>query len=339
MHPSVTRSQDTTTTLLPVLADAIPGFFDQFGWRYERRGVDVFRTGFVGDAGAWDIWVHAKPPLVVFVISPLFPRPDGVAPGPMLLHAMLLANHQLNLAKLAVDDDDDVALSVELPTEGFCYERFRDALTALVHYADEFTESLEQAEHADAARRAPEATMAGTSDEPACVTDEESTEPRPPESFAASERPFTDVPLRSTNRTIAEQMALLGRYFEKYGWRFDRVGERALRTNFLGKTSAFAAVVNVSEHWVVLGVNPFVRRPRLGFGPAALRLLGTANHHEALVKIGLDDDDDVFLSVELPLDSLDYAAFASALTALSHSADRLLVPLMQAIVIDDRNAV
>jgi hypothetical protein len=134
-----------------MVADDIPGFFDQYGWRYERREPGIFRTGFAGDAGAWDIWVRATSSLVLFVISPLVPRPADVPPGPALLRALLKANHELNLAKLAIDDDDDISLAVELPADGFGYDQFSDALTALAHYADEYKDRLEEAVRDDGA--------------------------------------------------------------------------------------------------------------------------------------------------------------------------------------------
>lgn len=133
-----------------MLSEDIPGFFDRYGWRYERRDPTIYRTGFVGEAGAWDVWVRSSTSLVIFVISPFVARPADVTPGPFLLRALLKANHEMNLAKFAIDDDDDVSLAVELPAEGFGYAQFADALTALAHYADEFKERLEDAVRGDA---------------------------------------------------------------------------------------------------------------------------------------------------------------------------------------------
>jgi len=128
-----------------VVSEDLPGYFDVYGWRYERRESRVFRTGFVGENGAWDIWVTASELLVVFLISPYVERPEGIAPGAPLLRALLKANHELNLAKLGIDDDHDVCLSVEMPADGFGYSQFSDALTALAHYADELKDRLDAA--------------------------------------------------------------------------------------------------------------------------------------------------------------------------------------------------
>ena len=133
-----------------VVSEELPGYFDVYGWRYERRDSRVFRTGFVGENGAWDIWVTSSDVLVIFSISPYVDRPEGVAPGAPLLRTLLRANHELNLAKLGIDEDLDVCLSVEMPAEGFGYSQFSDALTALAHYADELKERFDAAVVEDA---------------------------------------------------------------------------------------------------------------------------------------------------------------------------------------------
>ena len=67
----------------------------------------------------------------------------------MLLRFLLQANHELNLAKLGIDDDLDICLSVEMPAEGFSYVHFSDALTALAHYADDLKDRIDDAVLAD----------------------------------------------------------------------------------------------------------------------------------------------------------------------------------------------
>jgi hypothetical protein len=71
-------------------------------------------------------------------------------PGPALLHVLLRANHDLNLAKLGLDRDHDVCLSVEMPADGFGYSQFADALMAIAHYADELKDRFDAAVVADA---------------------------------------------------------------------------------------------------------------------------------------------------------------------------------------------
>ena len=96
-------------------------------------------------------------------------------------------------------------------------------------------------------------------------------------------------------------------------------------------------MVRVTRHWVVFAVNPLVRAPEHGFGPAVRIALLRANTDTPLVKLGLDDDGDIFANVELPTEGFSFAHFERALSALSHAADNLVVPLLQAQAIDTRN--
>jgi hypothetical protein len=86
---------------------------------------------------------------VYFAISPYVVRHEDQPHGEAVLDVILRANHELNLAKFALDEDGDVLLSVELPLEGFGYSQFADALTALSHYADSYRSKVDDATRAE----------------------------------------------------------------------------------------------------------------------------------------------------------------------------------------------
>jgi hypothetical protein len=132
-------------------AEDIAGYFDSYGWKYVRQEPSVFRTAFTGETGRYEVWLKVTDTWVFFCINPYVRKPAGQAHGPSTLHAVLRANHEVNLAKFAVDDDGDVSLSVELPADGFRYTHFCDALTALAHYADGWRPRIDAAVAADRA--------------------------------------------------------------------------------------------------------------------------------------------------------------------------------------------
>lgn len=135
-------------------------------------------------------------------------------------------------------------------------------------------------------------------------------------------------------RTNAAEVA---RFFRRYGWSFERIEDDTFRTGFRGKNAAFVALVRVTAHWVVFTVNPLLRAPDAGFGPATLKALAVANQQANLAKLGIDDDGDAFINVELPTESFEFSHFVAAVGALAHFADTFVVPLLQAKAIDDRN--
>lgn len=126
------------------------------------------------------------------------------------------------------------------------------------------------------------------------------------------------------------------RYFERYGWSCDVIDEDTVRTGFRGKNGSFTALVRVTEHWVVFTINPYLRPPEGGWGRASLTALAATNHAIHMAKVGLDKDDDAFLTVELPSESFSYGYFEEAIGALANAADGFIVPLLQARVIDER---
>lgn len=129
----------------------------------------------------------------------------------------------------------------------------------------------------------------------------------------------------------------LEQYFTRYGWSFDALDERTLRTGFRGKNSNFTALVRTTGHWVIFSINPFLRPPATGWGGVTLQAMASANLSAHLVKFGLDSDDDAFLTVELPSEGFSYSQFEEAMGALSNAADNFLVPLLQAQAVDERN--
>jgi Putative bacterial sensory transduction regulator len=142
---------------------------------------------------------------------------------------------------------------------------------------------------------------------------------------------------RATERRNKTDAAEVARFFRRYGWSFERLDEDTFRTGFRGKNAAFVALVRVTPHWVVFTVNPLVRAPAHGFGGAMLRALASANQQANLAKLGLDEDGDAFINVELPAEGFAFTHFVAALGALSHFADTFVVPLLQAQTIDDLN--
>jgi len=126
-------------------------------------------------------------------------------------------------------------------------------------------------------------------------------------------------------------------YFDRFGWTCDALDETTLRTGFSGAHSSFTALVRIADHWVMFTVNPFLQPLESGWGHASLKMLAVANQATHMVKLGIDPDDDAFITVELPTEGFTYDHFKGALEALAHAADDYLLTMLQARAIDERN--
>ena len=145
---------------------------------------------------------------------------------------------------------------------------------------------------------------------------------------------MTAKPQPEIGKTSAAEIA---RYFRRYGWSFEQLETDTFRTGFRGHHAAFVALVRVTPHWVVFTINPLLRAPEGGFGKAALRALAVANQQANLAKLGIDDDGDAFINVEMPVEGFAFSHFTASLASLAHFADTFVVPLLQAKAIDERN--
>ncbi|MCP4501837.1 MAG: YbjN domain-containing protein [Deltaproteobacteria bacterium] len=135
----------TSTEIISEITTQLDGFFDEYGWQFEKSEEQLFRTGFVGETGQYDIWIRLTEHWVYFIIHPFVkPVTDPMAKAEVC-RVLLEANFAINMAKFAMDETGEVSLSVELPVSGFRYSHFSDALTAISHYADDHRAEFETA--------------------------------------------------------------------------------------------------------------------------------------------------------------------------------------------------
>ncbi|HWG85198.1 MAG TPA: YbjN domain-containing protein, partial [Deinococcales bacterium] len=111
-------------------------------------------------------------------------------------------------------------------------------------------------------------------------------------------------------------------FFKEYGWSFETLGPGIWRTGFRGTSSFHTIYMRLTEDWLYMTISPFVEAPsdrecKRRTYEAMLHF----NREMNLAKFVLDEDEDVTLTVELPLSALDYEVFAEGLTALAYYAD------------------
>ena len=122
---------------MAVTPETIKEYFGQYDWAYEQTDESDFQTRFRGDVSTFRILVRIAGDWVYFTIAPFVIAPkDGECERKLYKHLLKL-NHEINMAKFTVDQDGDVILTAELPSENLDYSEFSDALGALSYYADD----------------------------------------------------------------------------------------------------------------------------------------------------------------------------------------------------------
>jgi hypothetical protein len=122
---------------------------------------------------------------------------------------------------------------------------------------------------------------------------------------------------------MAVDAAAIHEFFATYGWRYDYDESTVTwHTGFRGDNSNFNIFVHLTDNWLYFTICPFVNAP---VDPECERKLHQhllrLNNAINMAKFGIDSDGDVVLTVELPIENLDYSEFADGLNAISYYSD------------------
>src|SRR5437773_12161449 len=100
--------------------DTVEEFLSRDGWHFERvsdGNVPTWRSGFRGEVAPFRFYVRLTENWIFFIISPFVLPPRSATSCSALYRRLLEINQDMTLAKFALDNDDDIVLTVEFPTE------------------------------------------------------------------------------------------------------------------------------------------------------------------------------------------------------------------------------
>lgn len=124
-------------------AETIRGILEEGGWPCDRISDDTWRSHFRGRHASFPFFVRLDPVgYVCFAIVPYMRSPEEQAKSNALYARLLELNQSLLMAKFSIDDDLDVVLSVEYPSETLDRSEFDDAIDVLSYYADRHYDEL-----------------------------------------------------------------------------------------------------------------------------------------------------------------------------------------------------
>jgi hypothetical protein len=115
--------------------NTVSAWLRDLGWSYELEDESTLRVVapaigpsqfFIRCAGNWLLLA------IVGVLDPSAKRPGDLA------RRLLAVNRDMRIAKFAYDEDGDVTLTAELPTESLCAAELRDVLQRMPRYVDHY---------------------------------------------------------------------------------------------------------------------------------------------------------------------------------------------------------
>jgi len=116
--------------------DDLEHYLRTAGWKFERIDERTLGLAFRGDAATFPFFIRLTDAWIFFTIVPFVKMPDDDRAQLAIYRRLLQLNRTMNLAKFALDEDGDIVLTVELPTEATSASALDDALAALTLYAN-----------------------------------------------------------------------------------------------------------------------------------------------------------------------------------------------------------
>ncbi len=118
--------------------------------------------------------------------------------------------------------------------------------------------------------------------------------------------------------------ATLESYIEAYGWTFHKLGQACWLSGWQGDKRSYPLTISLTESWVLMEVRPYVALPEEnGVCGDLSRYLLQLNHMSHMVKLAIDDNQGIVLSLQLFANHLPYEEFADALGVLGYYAELL----------------
>ena len=126
-------------------------------------------------------------------------------------------------------------------------------------------------------------------------------------------------------------------HFKKAEWGFEQIDAETFRAGFAGENGTHVILARVTEFWVVFSIDPFIRNRGTAWGSGIIQMLAVLNNKTPLAKFSIDEDNDISLTVDFPVDGFSESSFRQAVMTLGRCADQLMVPLLQVCSIDEKN--
>ncbi|MEO0325220.1 MAG: YbjN domain-containing protein [Myxococcota bacterium] len=126
--------------------ETVERLLESGGWQFTRLTEDTWRGHFRGGTGRsfpYLVRLDRGAHFLTFAVVPFLRSPEDEARCAALYGRLLQLNQVLMMAKLSIDDDLDVVLSVDYPTAQLDESEFVDAMNALAFYADTHHDELE----------------------------------------------------------------------------------------------------------------------------------------------------------------------------------------------------
>jgi len=120
-------------------------------------------------------------------------------------------------------------------------------------------------------------------------------------------------------------LQIIKKYLDNYGWEYTQKSERELILRFLGEESntEFNLIITLDQHWVGLTIWPYLLPFPKKIEYSAIKSLCKWNFQTKLVRLGISENGETSMCLDLPLENLNEGLFHLGLDLISYYADML----------------
>ena len=113
-------------------------------------------------------------------------------------------------------------------------------------------------------------------------------------------------------------------YLREYGWTFQPISEFCLITGWQGKNARFPLEININDTWIQFKIKPLMKLEFRGKPTADIaRYLLQLNLSTRLVKLAMEKNGEIEVSLEVFQYNFDYEQFCRSIGILGYYADAI----------------
>ncbi|MCA9507730.1 MAG: hypothetical protein KC505_04830 [Myxococcales bacterium] len=123
-------------------------------------------------------------------------------------------------------------------------------------------------------------------------------------------------------------------FLRQLGWPSEAVSKKLIRTFFKGDFGINQVIIHINTSDICMVIDPVVDRYDASWGEAVTSLIAAMSEEIQHIGVGLDDDGDLFVKVNLPHEYVNLERFHCLLLSLCQVAENMLLPVLQANAFD-----
>jgi len=118
---------------------------------------------------------------------------------------------------------------------------------------------------------------------------------------------------------------LICQYLQSYGWKYSPQNENELLVRFIGESSdtEFHLIIGVEQNWISMTIWPYLMPFPSDKKIDALQLLAYQNSRIKMARLGLTENGEAIMCLDIPSDDVTEEAFHWGLDVISYYADSL----------------